>query len=130
MRFPRLTGALLLLTAVVLLTFFFIKTQAIDFAEHSAYTSRLLMLRELDATLNQDILRARYGLLPHYDPIVADLAQLRGVHADLRTVPGFVDETGKADITRVLDGYGQALAHKESLVESFKSQNAVLKNSL
>ena len=52
---------LLVLGAVILLTFLFVKTQAVDHERHDQIIDSLRQLKHLEATLNEDILRARAG---------------------------------------------------------------------
>ena len=84
----------------------------------------------LDATLNQDVLKSRYGQLTHYDPLVTALAELKRLQNHLQDIPPFIDKAGQIDIQRRLDDHAALLAQKESLLERFKSRNAVLNNSL
>ena len=69
--------------AVLSLTFLFWKTRAVDVSEHTRFHGGVLELKNLDATLNQDILRARFGLATSYDSINADLAKLKITHDKL-----------------------------------------------
>lgn len=118
------------LAALILLSWLFIKTQAVNFAEHERYNRDLLRLKELDAILNQDVLKVRNGLLLYYDPLVADLTGLKKLLLNLEKIPTFIDETGQVETKQRLKAYADMLNKKETLIESFKSQHAILKNSL
>ena len=116
--------------AILVLTFLFIKTQAVNPVEHNRYTQALIQLEEVDATLNQDILKVRQGLLLHYDPLVADLERLKQLLQQLEKIPTFIDGRGQAEVKQRLEAYANVLHKKEILIESFKSQYATLRNSL
>jgi two-component system sensor histidine kinase/response regulator len=115
---------------IVLLTFLFWKTQAFDSTEHERFSSGLRRLKQVDATLNQDILKARFGLVASYDPVVAELAEMKRVRGELKKIPTFVDGQGRAELGRQLEDFDDVLRRKESLMQRFSSRNAVLNNSL
>ena len=130
MILSRLPNLAIALGAVLLLTFLFVKTRAIDFEVHNQFIGDVRRLKALDATLNQDVLKSRYGQLTHYDPLVTALAELKRLQNHLQDIPPFIDKAGQIDIQRRLDDHAALLAQKESLLERFKSRNAVLNNSL
>ncbi len=116
--------------AALLLTFLFVRTQAIDARVHDRYSTDLRRLLELDATLNQDLLRARDRLLPYYDPLVVGVTELDRVGTRLRRPPDFVGSRGQTALGRLLAEHRAALTGKEAVIEQFKSRHAVLRNSL
>src|SRR6267154_1583876 len=77
--------------AALLLTFLFFRQRPVDSQEHDRFTGNLRIIKELDAQINRDVLKSRYGLLAKQASLVS---------------------------------------RKKRLVENFKSENAVLKNSL
>src|SRR5262249_49479003 len=81
-------------------------------------------------TLNQDVLKVRYGQLFSYDPLVADLSALKLAAAALHTLPSFLNQETQEKIARRQAQYEEALKQKETLIERFKSQNAAFNNSL
>ena len=77
-----------------------------------------------DAKLQRDVLRARAGVLRNYDPIAqtenaldASLRRLREIASD-------------SAMTAAIDRLAASLDRQEQLVEQFKSDNALLQNSL
>jgi len=89
------------------------------------------VLRQLDiyagieSMLHRDLLRARAGLLRNYDPLVHEVERLHRAIDNLRTaLPD--DAEYKAEVDRLDDMVGQ----QERWTEQFKSQNALLLNSL
>ena len=75
------------------------------------------------AALQRDALEARAGMLPNYDPLVRDAAGLRDAMAVLR-------REGDATISAHLKKLGETIDEQEGLLEAFKSDNALLRNSL
>lgn len=126
----RIQNFSIAVVAVFLLSFLFVKTQAVNPVEHERFNHDLLRLKELDAILNQDVLKVRHGLLLYYDPLVADLSGLKKLLNNLEKIPAFIDARGQVETKQRLKVYADALKTKETLIESFKSQHATLKNSL
>ncbi|HEY6330920.1 MAG TPA: response regulator [Blastocatellia bacterium] len=129
MNLQRLRNIAIGLGIAAVFIFLLIKTQGTDYAAHDRFNADLRRLKELDATINQDVLKSRYEMLPNYDPFVDENAEARALQSDLRTL-ALGSGAGRADITGALDSYSEISAHREDLLEKFKSRNAVLKNSL
>ncbi len=77
-----------------------------------------------ESDLRRDVLSARAGLLRNYDPLVQErdaldalLAQLRGADDDAAVAAAIEDLAG-------------SVSRQEGLIETFKSNNALLQNSL
>ena len=47
-------------------------------------------MKELDAEINQDLLKSRYQLLGSYDPFVQQLGEMQRIQNDLQTIPSFI----------------------------------------
>lgn len=129
-KFPRWWQLALALGLVIILTFLFVKTQVVNFKEHDRFVRHLLHLQEWDKTLNQDVLKVRYGLLNYYDPLVTDLEELKELQVKLQEVPDFIDRKGQKELQGVLEEHGNILKRKERLIEIIKTKNSILKNSL
>ena len=123
----RVGVAVLLAVLGVTLGYLFNRTQAIDLDAQNRVILNLRELEKLDADWSVNILRSHIGLNPDYDPLTAPLArmqQLRGELAQaLALARGPEASVAYRDLVR-------AMQEKEELVEQFKSQNAVLRNSL
>jgi signal transduction histidine kinase/CheY-like chemotaxis protein len=79
----------------------------------------------MENALHRDVLSARAGLLRDYDPLVREVKALRETINRLRNnVSG--DPAGLATIDRI----AAATYREEDLTEQFKSENALLQNSL
>jgi signal transduction histidine kinase/CheY-like chemotaxis protein len=75
--------------------------------------------------LRRDVLSARAGLLRNYDPLVHELDVLEASLAQLRGVAA-ADPAVAAGI----EGLADSVSRQEDLIETFKSDNALLQNSL
>jgi signal transduction histidine kinase/DNA-binding response OmpR family regulator len=114
----------------VLLTFLFWQQRPVDPGQHDRFISNLQLSKELDAEVNRDVLRSRYGLLGSYDPFVQKMKEMQKVQADLQKMPVFLNARERGEIQQLLQKQAELQAEKAMLLESFKSENAVLRNSL
>jgi PAS domain S-box-containing protein len=112
------------------LILFYLKTNRIVFGEHERFDGNVHRLAQMDATLNQDVLKARFRLLEHYDGFPEQINELKRTADDLAAIPSFISDPGGQALRQKADVLSQILVQKEELLERFKSQNAVLNNSL
>ena len=90
-----------------------------------------LALAELDrfstavAMLHSNVLSARAGLLRNYDPLVADTDALDASLGHLQQIMG-----GDAAAESTIHSLATSANRQEALIEQFKSDNALLQNSL
>jgi len=75
--------------------------------------------------LHRDVFAARVGTLRNYDPLVREVEVLRASLQRLRETAAIDAET-----TAVIDQLAASIDRQEELVELFKSENALLQNSL
>ena len=119
---PRAAAACLLLA---LLTWLLVRGLSTDSAEYSATLRIFDDFALAEASLHRDVLRARAGLLQDYDPVNADLAQTDSATALLRL------QALKAGLDAApVDRLAALTRLEEELTERFKSDNALLRNSL
>jgi signal transduction histidine kinase len=78
-----------------------------------------------ETALYRDVFTARAGTLRNYDPLVEESNSLRELLESLRKTAAIDAET-----TAAVDRLVASVDRQEELVERFKSQNAVLHNSL
>ena len=121
---PILAGLLLVLT------FLLVRGASPDPVRHERILQALHALTLNDAALHRDLLRARAGLLPNYDPLVEASRGVRQAIDDLRLAGGAPYGGSGAGIEQSLRVLVAAAAGQEALVETFKSDNALLQNSL
>lgn len=79
----------------------------------------------LENALYRDVFTARAGTLRNYDPLVREFNELHESLARLRETAAIDSETAAA-----LDQLAASIDRQEELVERFKSDNALLHNSL
>ncbi len=118
------------LVALFIISFLYFKTQSIDLNEHDHIIDSISQFKQVDAVLNQHILEIRLGLLPYYDSTVSNLVTLKQLQADISQRIRQQCNENPATIARHADAVEQALLQKSKWLESFKSRNAVLNNSL
>jgi PAS domain S-box-containing protein len=106
------------------------QTYALDIHQHSRYLDLLRQSQEIDARLNQNVLEARLARLPTYDPIMTQIVQLKQIQSDLQQIPNFVTSTEHTALNDLLHRQQEQLHAKETLINQFNSQNAVLQNLL
>jgi hypothetical protein len=119
-----LTAACLLLAVFA---FLYLKTQELNVGSRDTVSSLLRDLRQIDAEIDNDVLRSKTGLNKNYDP-VARAQQLIG--AAQQSLASQKLENLDYSLKVAEKGLTEALAAKLDLVDRFKAQNAILKNSL
>jgi signal transduction histidine kinase len=103
---------------------------SMDYAEEAAYSRDLRQVQAVTAELNERVLKSRSALMTQYDPLVAALRDLRELHERLKQVPDFLGADAALDMRAQLDESEAELRQKDELVETFKTHNSVLQNSL
>jgi len=79
----------------------------------------------MEIALHRDVLSARAGMLRNYDPLVRELNALRDALGRLRD-----NAAGDAEEAAAVDRFAAVAARQDELTEQFKSDNALLQNSL
>src|SRR5271154_762832 len=110
---------------LVLLTWLLVRGLSTDTAEYSATLRTFDDFALAEASLHRDVLMARAGLLQDYDPVNAAMAQIDSAVARLRS-EALKDGLDAAPVDRL----AAASRQEEELTERFKSDNALLHNSL
>lgn len=123
--------ALLLILLVIALTGglagLIYKTQAIDTDAQAQVNEQLRTLKQLDAEWNLDVLRTKLGINKNYDAVANPLKWLLENQDDLLLAAGRVQS---ANLKPEVEALQAALNSKIDLIERFKTQNSLLKNSL
>ena len=105
------------------------QAQAVNPDEHSQYVSALRQLQALDARINQNLLQLNQGLAGNYDPIVDKQAKVEALQQQLAAPPralGSARETLRSQV----QANRQLWQEKNDLIQTFKTDYAVLRNSL
>src|SRR5262245_4609298 len=121
---PAIAGLL------ILLTYLLVRGATPDAALHEQTLEALRSLLLDEAALQRDLLRSRAGLLRNYDPLVQSVAGLRGAVGTLAALRDGDRAVDGVAIARQIEQLTAAVREQEELVESFKSSNALLRNSL
>ena len=121
-----------ILSAIILLISFFLISKSFDVStkQYQEYRDNLIELQQLDSEFNLEILKSRYELFTSYDPLVQNLSNQQYLQTKLKNLPAFIDSGAKKQLESILNQIKNSLERKASLSESFKSRNAILKNSL
>jgi signal transduction histidine kinase/CheY-like chemotaxis protein len=123
MRLTSAATAVVLL--VMLLTWFLLRGMNLDSQLSDRALTELDDFAMVEAALQRDVLTARAGMLRYYDPIVRKETVLNDALGRLQNVAAVYADS--ATLTRGLTG---SIARQEELIEQFKSDNALLQNSL
>lgn len=117
---------------VAILAFLIFQTRAVDFEAHGDIVGTLRHLKQIDAEWNVDVLRSKTGLNNNYDPVASPLPVIQSLEETLQARTGtFWDgrDAGDSRILPLLQESRRAMDQKIELIEHFKSQNAILRNS-
>lgn len=93
----------------------------------------LITLRAIDidhASLQRDVLQSRAGLLLNYDPLAQSISRMRASAARLRTLLEASGLGDSAHLEEQLRALSRSIDADEEAVERFKTDNALLQNSL
>ena len=123
----RVAVIALLAGLTITLGYLFNRTQAIDMDAQNRVILNLRELEKLDAGWNVDILRSHIGLNPDYDPLTAPLPRMHQLQLQIGMALPMTRGEEAGAVFKTLVG---AMQEKEELVEQFKTENAVLRNSL
>lgn len=123
---------LIWVSCICLLTFSFYQTRIVDFDKLEQIFTTIQTIREADITIDQDILRSRYYLIKSYDPLNTSISQIQTNINELRVGKLALSKiaVNNKSIIEALDKYSDVFNQRKILIDKFKSQNAVLKNSL
>ncbi len=116
--------------SLIVLTYLLLQGTIPDAARHERTLDALRTVILYNAALQRDVLRARTGLLRNYDPLVRSVENLRQATAGLPSAREVATDEARADIDRRVETVTAAVQNQEALVEKFKSDNALLQNSL
>lgn len=102
----------------------------VDSAAAEHYEQELRTLVALDFRMSAEILRAGSGLSAHYDGIVQTGAARKRAHRALRELPSFLQGRAEMEVRYLLDVAERVRTQAETLIERFKREHAILRNSL
>ncbi|MFO0611461.1 MAG: DAHL domain-containing protein [Polyangiaceae bacterium] len=103
---------------------------SVDPVVHDHYSRDIREMAALDALLDGQIMQSRQGLVNHFDDVVHTVSSLELLHRRLQIIPSYLSSPAKRELTDLIARLGESLDAKESSIERFKSENAVLRNSV
>jgi diguanylate cyclase (GGDEF)-like protein/PAS domain S-box-containing protein len=120
----------ILTAAGLLLTLLYMQAESVSPQAHYDYTRKLRDLREADAETNGEVLANRLDVTRNYDALTLFLEQALRAAANAAVAPSFLPVVDQRKVTAKARELQQTLERKARLVEVFKRENAVLRNSL
>jgi two-component system sensor histidine kinase/response regulator len=126
-RLINITGVALLAGALI---FLYQMSSAVDAKQQILISNSLRKLHQLDEQLGQYILLARMRQLQNYDPLVQTQHHIQNLSNQIAGIEDIFGNHGDAGLRGKFKEYLASSREKEILVERFKSQNAVLHNSI
>ncbi len=131
MKRPLIISMVVTLSAVAGVLWLMLHVDAPDRVYHQRIKKDLLDLAALDATLNQDFIESRIGLSSvNYDRLNLHLQRSRVIRNGILDSAKQIAATGQPEVQREVEKYIQLASRKEELIETVKSENAVLANSM
>lgn len=105
-----------------------VATRAIPAEAELSQRRALRQLEALDAQLDRELLRSRAGLVLHYDTLTRTFRELRQTAANVAALPDLAFDPGDT-VRAAAHRLPELLESQSRLLERFKSENAVLRNS-
>ncbi len=106
-----------------------LRTGSFDARAHQSYEEHLKEAREVEERLDGAVLQTRIGLLTDYDPLVAATRERNRLLQSLAQWPSYVS-VGQARLETLRDAIEANAREKTKIIEGYKSDHAVLRNSL
>ncbi|MDP1593769.1 MAG: response regulator [Gallionella sp.] len=116
--------------AVVILLWLFVKAQPVDPDMHNRVASDIAELQKRDTELGEAVLQLHYRLTNNYDGAVSLMQRIEvlGMALEQHHKNGLLPDT--PEVRWELTQIGQQIKQKAEKLDEFKSNNAVMKNSL
>ena len=120
----------LAVAAVAGLLWLFVEAQPVDPDTHNRVVGDIAELQKRDTELGEAVLQLHYRLTNNYDVVVALMQRIEALGTALEDhhKNGLLPDT--PEVNRALSNIRQQIAHKAEKLNEFKSNNAVMKNSL
>ncbi|HTJ81920.1 MAG TPA: DAHL domain-containing protein, partial [Polyangiaceae bacterium] len=104
-------------------------TKRLDLVGHDQYSRDARAIEALDARLSFEIMRSREGLSASYDGIVETEHAIGAIEHRLGAPPTYLSQNDASAVGAAATRLADTMTTKESLIEHFKSENSVLRNS-
>lgn len=119
-----------LLFFIIVLSFLYYKSRVLDNIRAENIFGSFRNIKESDSQLDENILKSRYYLIKTYDPINDTLMKIQSEINFLDKGEDSLRKSGNTTLIAYLDEYIKVFNEKKTLIDAFKSQNAILKNAL
>jgi diguanylate cyclase (GGDEF)-like protein/PAS domain S-box-containing protein len=120
----------LALLSVILLTVLFVRAGSVSHDIHHQYTLDLRSLREADAEIDAEVLASRLELSRNYDALTSQVQRAVLYGDRIASVPGFLSNDDRTVVLVAVRDMQALVKEKVTLVDHFKRDSAVLRNSL
>jgi signal transduction histidine kinase len=107
--------------------YFYTHSQSVDGERQTATLTLLTELKQIDSDWNADVLKSQSEINLSYDPLAVPLQRFHHIFQTLKAETAGV-ENGK--LTNVVGEIERFISQKSALIDRFKAQNSLLKNSL
>ncbi len=128
LRALRIVG--IAFVAVLMLTWVFLRSDAVSTREHQAYVLKLHTLRNVDAQIGLTVLANRLGLPHHFDDIVQSLADARAHAQELHAPPAFLSDGHRQNLLAQLRAYEATIDRRTELIDTYKRETTTFENSV
>ncbi|MBL7002606.1 MAG: PAS domain S-box protein [Gammaproteobacteria bacterium] len=118
------------LAAVMLLTWLYSKSEEVSPFEHKNYVDILRSVQEFNAQIDAEILAGRMELSRNYDALTSHTLNFNKLSFMILNPPVFIKNNGRALVIENAKKLQITLKSKTELIEEFKRENSVLRNSL
>ena len=123
----RNANIVIAIALIGVLGFLFSKTRSVDFDAHNEIIGNLRQLKQIDAEWNIDVFKSKMGINNNYDPVAQPLPVIRELDAGLAQKT--VERGESAELQTMLKSFQDIMAKKIAMIERFKSQNSIYRNS-
>jgi len=129
-RHFRLGLALFLGVFVAVLTWLFFLAEKVSPEQHFAYTQKLRDLGDFDARVDGQILANRLEQVRNFDAITEYMHRAELLAGEVGDAPGFLSLEDRTTVAAAASDLVAAMSRKAALVDQFKRDNAILRNSI
>ncbi|MCU7938048.1 MAG: EAL domain-containing protein [gamma proteobacterium symbiont of Bathyaustriella thionipta] len=124
----RLT--IIVMSDLLLLTWFYLKAETVSLATHINYTNHLRKIQEANAKIDAEVLAGRMELSRNYDALTAHINSLLTTSRFIYNPPEFLSDEDRVKVLAQVGGLKATFKKKSQLIDLFKRNNAILRNSL
>ena len=114
---------------IAALTWAFLRSAELSPAQHSDYTRQLRDLREVNALIDGELLANRLELVRNYDALTNHITRSAELIAAVGQAPDYLPPAARQAVSEQVTRLGETLVRKADLIDRFKRDNAVLRNS-